>query len=158
MPSNAQLLETARRRRFVLQQRRQGSSYPDIAEAAEEEFGADRLPGGWDERYAYKDVKRALQKVRADLEETAEEVRMMEMQRLDAMLEGLWIDAIAGETDAVHAALKVMKRRANYLGLDEPEELDVTAGTDAETIETLLEALRDYPEARKAVASALEDE
>ena len=77
MPSNAQLIETARRRKFVLEKRRQGYSYPDIAEAAEEEFGTERLPSGWDERYAHKDVTRALRKVQADLEETAQEVRTL---------------------------------------------------------------------------------
>lgn len=154
--SNIQLIETARRRRFVLEKRRQGYSYPDIAEAAAEEFGLGRLPDGWDKRYAHKDVTRALRKVQADLEETAQEVRTLELIRLDALYKGVAPDAEGGDTDAAGEARKIIKRRCRMLGIDEPEELDVTAGTDTETIETLLDALEDYPEARQAVAEALD--
>ena len=154
--SNIQLIETARRRKFVLEKRRQGYSYPDIAEAAAEEFGLGRLPDKWDRRYAHKDVTRALQKVQADLEETAQEVRTLELIRLDALYKGVAADAESGDTDAAGEARKIIKRRCRMLGIDEPEELDVTAGTDTETIETLLDALEDYPEARQAVAEALD--
>jgi len=155
MPSNAQLIETARRRKFVLERRRQGYSYPDIAEAAEEEFGTERLPSGWDERYAHKDVTRALRKVQADLEETAQEVRTLELIRLDALYKGVAADAESGDTDAAGEARKIIKRRCRMLGIDEPDELDVTAGTDAESIEALLEALKEFPKARQAAAEAL---
>ena len=155
--SNAQLIETARRRKFVLEKRRRGYSYSDIAEAATEEFGVGRLPSGWDERYAHKDLTRALRKVQADLEETAQEVRTLELIRLDALYKGVAADAEDGDTDAVSEARKIIKRRCRMLGLDEPEELDVTASTDTETIETLLDALQDYPEARQAVAEALDN-
>jgi hypothetical protein len=69
MPNNVQLVETALRRRFVLEKRRKGHSYADIAEAAVEEFGADRLPNGWGKRYAHKDVTRVLRDLESDLEE-----------------------------------------------------------------------------------------
>jgi hypothetical protein len=155
--SNIQLIETARRRKFVLEKRRQGYSYPDIAEAAAEEFGLGRLPDGWDKRYAHKDVTRALRKVQADLEETAQEVRTLELIRLDALYKGVAADAEGGDTHAAGEARKIIKRRCRMLGIDEPEELDVTAGTDTETIETLLDALQDYPEARQAVAEVLDN-
>jgi len=158
MPSNTQLIDTARRRRFVLEKRRQGLPYADIAAAAVEEFGSDQLPGSWGKRYAHKDVTRELQKVRSELEETAEDVRTLELIRLDALYQGVAEEAEEGDTDAVREARKIIKRRCRMLGIDEPEEIDVGVGTDPETIETLLEALRDYPEARKAVAEALEGE
>jgi hypothetical protein len=50
-------------------------------------------------------------------EPTAEVVRM-ELERLDAMLLGLWAQARSGHLGAVDRVLKIMERRAAYLGLD----------------------------------------
>jgi hypothetical protein len=42
----------------------------------------------------------------------------MELHRLDQMLLGLWRDAVSGNVKAVGTALRIMDRRARYLGLD----------------------------------------
>jgi len=155
MSTNSDLLETALRRRYVLEQRRKGLSYADIAEAAVGEFGADRLPNGWGKRYAHKDVTRALQAVQDDLKETAGEVRTLELLRLNALYQGVAAAAESGDTDAVREARKIIKRRCRMLGIDEPDELAVSSDLDPETVETLLDALAPYPDARQAAAAAL---
>jgi len=132
MPTSAHTasdkLETAQRRAFVLQLRKAGVTYPNIARAAIEKFGVDRLPRGWDERYAYKDVKRELDKIRVEISESASNVLALELQRLDALLKALWAEAARKNPDhsAVDRVLKIMERRAKLLGLDAPSKQQIT--------------------------------
>lgn len=50
--------------------------------------------------------------------ESAEMVRDQELARLDELLLGLWPTARKGDPAAVDRVLRVMERRAHYLGLD----------------------------------------
>jgi DNA-binding transcriptional MerR regulator len=152
------LIDTKRRRKRVLELRQEGLTYAAIAEALEEEFGAERLPSSWGRSYVGQDLRRALKNVESDLEETAQNMLRLELRRLNELQRAFYEAALAGDTDAFDRVLKAMRRRAKYLGLDEPDELRATVGTDTETIETLLDALEEYPDARKAVAEALDKE
>jgi hypothetical protein len=56
-----------------------------------------------------------------------------------------------------------MKRRAKYLGLDEPDELDAALSLERseefqDVLSDLMDALEGFPEARMAVARALADD
>lgn len=157
MRSDVQKLSTAKRRREVIQLREAGASWESIADTIESRHGADALPKHWSKRYAHKDFQRALGKVQDEVKDRARTVRELELKRLRRMQRGHWEDAINGDVEAARLVVKLMKRRASLLGLDEPDELDVTAGTDPETIEALLDALEEYPEARQAAAEALEE-
>ena len=64
---------------------------------------------------AHKAVTTGLQKT---LQEPADELRKMEAERLDRMLEGLWDKAISGDTWSVDRVLGIMDRRAKLFGLD----------------------------------------
>jgi hypothetical protein len=66
---------------------------------------------------AYKAVASGLDKT---LREHSEDVRQLELQRLDALLEGCWSKATTGDAKAIRAALRIMERRAKLLGLDAP--------------------------------------
>ncbi len=156
MRSKTQLLDTAKRRKEVIQLREAGATWADIADTMLDRHGADALPSGWDKRYAWNDFDRALDKVQDEVKERARTVREMELRRLRRMQRGLWQKAVSGDTDAVRTVVRLMKRRANLLGLDEPDELDVTAGAEADTLEALMDALQEYPEARQAAADALD--
>lgn len=59
--------------------------------------------------------------------EQADELRTLELERLDALFYAVWRDALAGETRAVDAALRIMARRAALLNLDAAH----TAGLEA---------------------------
>jgi hypothetical protein len=72
---------------------------------------------------AHKHVQHALRDM---LWEDADKVRTLELARLDAMLAGMWPGAIAGDGHAVDACLKLMDRRARYLGLDAPVKITKT--------------------------------
>jgi len=117
-------LDTAERRKFVLNLRQSGATYPQIAEQALRHFGKDKLPRGWDERYAYKDVKRELDKMRDEMAEATEQIRELELMRLDRMMLALWSQAINGHQGAVDRILRIMKRRADLTGLDAPKKID----------------------------------
>lgn len=138
MPTDdATLLATAERRREVLQLREAGATWEAIANTLRERHGAEELPKGWDRRYAWNDWDRELQKIQDETSEHAEQVRRMELRRLDRMMRGVWEKAIGGlkvpwkqQSEAVKLVLKIQQRRARLRGLDEPDEVDLTSGGD----------------------------
>lgn len=71
---------------------------------------------------AHKAVMTALQRT---TQEPADEVRKLELERLDALLSGVWYAAINGDDKAVNNALRIMERRAKLLGLDAPVKNEV---------------------------------
>ncbi|PSQ81736.1 MAG: hypothetical protein BRD40_03355 [Bacteroidetes bacterium QS_1_65_9] len=150
-------IDTKRRRKLVLELRKEGLLYREIAERIREQFRPSELPKSYDASYVGQDLRRALQNVESDLQVEAQEMLRMELRRLNELQRAMWTKAMQGEGEAVDRVLKVMKRRANYLGLDEPDELDVDMGADPETIEALMDALQSYPEARQAAAEALDN-
>jgi len=89
---------------------------------------------GISESGAYKAVIRALRRLNERILEQASEVRRMELERLDKMLRGLWFSALKGHQGAIDRVLRIMQRRAMYLGLDAPKALDVTTGGEPLTI------------------------
>ena len=64
--------------------------------------------------------------LRETLQEPADELRTMEAERLDRMLEGLWGRAVKGNEWAVDRVLNIMARRAKLLGLDVTTSDDMT--------------------------------
>ena len=106
--------------------RKSGWTYEKIAMATVRKFGASALPRGYDHRYAYKDVRRELDRLRSDVAEDTADVRDMEIQRLDAMLEGMWSKAARGNVAAVDRVLKIMERRCKILGIDAPTKQEHT--------------------------------
>jgi uncharacterized protein (UPF0335 family) len=152
-------IKTAERRRLIVELRQQGLEWKTIVQRVKEQFPADQLPKGFDERYAYKDLVRALKAAEADLQESARTMLQLELDRLNKLQTGLWPKALQGDTDAVKTVLQLMKRRAKYMGLDEPEEIRarMDVGMD-EVLPALMEALQDFPEARAAAADALTDD
>lgn len=150
-------IDTKRRRKLVLELRKEGHLYREIAQRVKEQFAPDEIPKGYDASYVGQDLRRALKNVEGDLETEAQDMLRMELRRLNKLQRSMWHKAMNGDESAVDRVLKVMERRANYLGLDEPDELDVTTGTDTETLEALMDALEEYPEARQAAADALSD-
>lgn len=123
--SQSQQLDTQTRRQFVLDLRKSGATYRQIADAAIERFGKDNLPKGWDCLYAAKDVKRELKKVQAVNEKLATDIRALELERLDAMLLALWPKARKGNESSIDRVLRIMKRRADLTGIDAPQVIEV---------------------------------
>lgn len=75
---------------------------------------------------AFGIVTRQLAKINAAASESTEEVRRLELERLDALMMGQWKQATGGHQGAVQAVLRIMERRAKILGLDAPTKIAPT--------------------------------
>ena len=95
------------RGRQALELRKGGASFLAIAQAL-----GYRSP-----QAAYEGVNSAL---RRTIQEPADEVRRLEIERLDGMLLVLQAGLRLGDVAIVDRALKIMERRARLLGLDAP--------------------------------------
>lgn len=74
---------------------------------------------------AYGDVQNELNVLRTEVGHSADELRTLELERLDKITRSLdhWIEA--GSAPAAMATLKASERRAKLLGLDKPTEIKV---------------------------------
>lgn len=113
---DASAAEHAEQQRKALELRKAGATYEQIAVQLKVS----------NRSVAWKLVKTAIEDI---VREPAEEVLQLELARLDAMLLGVWTDAKGGNTAAIDRALRIMDRRAAYLGLDAPKRSEVT-GSD----------------------------
>lgn len=74
---------------------------------------------------AHRAVRRRLAAMRTDCEEKAEELKQLELARLDRLQRALWSAGIKGEVEAIDRILRIMARRAALEGLDKPKGLTV---------------------------------
>ncbi len=77
---------------------------------------------------AYKAVARGLAMVEKETREASENLRALEVARLDRMQVGVWAAARSGDVKAIAAALKIMERRAKLLGIDAASGVSVNVG------------------------------
>ena len=119
--TSARRTETAERKRQAVALRIAGATFEQIGE---------RL--GISKQAAHGLVVKALEATNKQTAETAEQLRAIELQRLDALQAALWADAMRGDEQKVDRVLRVMQRRAALLGLDAPARQEI-----AQTIETV---------------------
>lgn len=105
----------AERRREALLLRKAGATYEEIA----------RTVGYPSKGNACRAVKAAIREL---TQEPAQEVLALELERLNDMQRGLWLDATRGRVQSVDRVLAIMRQRAVYLGLDKPgTDRDISA-------------------------------
>lgn len=114
-----QHLQTIQRWTQALELRRAGATYAQIAQTL----------GYANPSSAQKAVESALKEA---LVEPAEGVLQLELARLDAMLSTLWPKMREGDYGAVDRILRIMDRRARFLGLDAPEKHEIAASIHGE--------------------------
>lgn len=107
-------LELDERRKKVVALRKRGASIPDIARTLDISTST-----------ASNDLRAALSSVRDTTD--AQDARTLELERLDRMLLAVYEDAIAGDDKKIATVLKLMERRARYLGLDAEPERDASS-------------------------------
>jgi hypothetical protein len=95
----------AEMRRQALELRKAGYGFEDISRAL-----GMAGPGN-----AYRLVQQALKDT---YREPADEVRKLELERLDRLTRAIWPRAIGGDGESIDRVLRLMQRRAKYLGLD----------------------------------------
>ena len=99
----------------ALEMRKTGACYRVIGEQL-----------GVTDKAAHKSVKKALAKLEAVAAEEAEEVRRLELERIDRALLAIWKQVQAGNLGAIDRMIKLQDRRAKYLGLDAPAKQELT--------------------------------
>lgn len=97
---------TVEKERQIIELRRAGASFVDIATALE-------LPSVDAARLAFT---RAMEHSLADA--GADEMRALESERLDRLQRSAWTKAAAGDVVAIGVVLRIMERRAKLHGLD----------------------------------------
>lgn len=100
------------RRQRALEMRRTGATFEQIARKLDYRNPAE----------AARDITKMLTSV---VRETSEEVRAVELARLDGLMVTLWPSARRGDLQAVDRVLKVMERRAKLLGLDAAQKHEI---------------------------------
>lgn len=104
-------------RAAALELRRQGHTYQAISNLLREQ-GVIRTG-----KAVEKTIKKGISEITREL---SEEVMVLELQRLDMMLVPALAMAIDGNLGAIDRVLKIMDRRARYLGLDVTPAKDET--------------------------------
>lgn len=99
----------------ALELRRAGASYRDIGRTM-----------GVSVAIAHKYVTRGMKRLVARCEEKAEDVRSMELDRLDKLQLAIWPQATKGHLQAVDRMLKIMDQRAKLLGTYAPTKIAPT--------------------------------
>lgn len=125
--TSAEKIATQLRRNFVMQLRIAGLPFSAIVKkvydyAIKEGF---RLPKNYDELQACQDVLRELEKLERLNEPLRKRLLYLELERLDQLQAAIYPDAIKGNEKKITAVLKIMDRRAKYMGLDAPEKNEV---------------------------------
>ena len=115
--ANAQKITTAERREKALKYRKAGMTYKQIGEQLGISFQA-----------AHKLVISALDEITKKINEEADQLRTLEVERLNTLFLSMYNKAIKGDHGAVDRCLRIMERRARLLGLDAPTKQDVTSG------------------------------
>jgi hypothetical protein len=84
---------------------------------------------------AHRDVVRALKESLRLRDGAADELRALELKRLDALLVACWPKASSGDCEAVRAAVRIAERRSKLLGLDAEvsSRLELTGGAVVRT-------------------------
>lgn len=93
----------------AIELRKDGLNYDQIAEVLK-----ISRQGAW------QLVNDGLKNYRRVTAEAVEEVRELEVQRLDRLLMGHWEKAMSGDDKSAGVVLKIMERRSRLLGLDTP--------------------------------------
>ena len=130
---------TRDKQRQAVQLRLSGATYANIATAV-------GYAGASGARYAVEvGLKMAII-------EPAQEVLAMELHRLDQLLVGLWPAATNNDHPSIDRVLKIMDRRAKYLGLDQIKVDVTTRDGDLADLDAALQALTGTPSSPAGLA------
>jgi len=123
--TSPRVVETRAKRLEALELRKRGMTYRQIADTMGCHVGT-----------AHQWVSMAFDELVVQVNETAETVRQMELDRLDTLQEAVWTECLIGDKAAITTMLRVMERRSKLLGLDTPQQVDQTVRILMDSIDT----------------------
>jgi hypothetical protein len=106
------------------------------------------------------DIKRARERSKAQLDETVEELRDLQSDRLERLLAATWSKALKGDTKAVDTAARLIERLCKLRGLEAPTQIQLTQRLElestavAEAVLAAIDALGLAPDARMLALNA----
>jgi hypothetical protein len=107
-------LTTAERKKLAVNYRIGGKTYEEIGALLKISRQA-----------AHQLVVKALKDNAAKIAESVDELRRLELERLDFMRNALWGQVIKGDLGAVDRALKISKRMSELTGIDAPIKQEI---------------------------------
>lgn len=113
-PNAKRRKEIAQRRKKILAMRLAGATLAEIGEAV----GLDKSTVSHDINTALADIPRA----------EANQLRQQEVHRLDRLQRAVWTSALSGDLPAMDRVIRIIDRRAKLLGLDAPQQVEISAG------------------------------
>lgn len=121
-PAAPQKLAIAERRRIACELRKQGGSYRVIATQMKQMPG---ISPNYSEAQAHRDVTAELQRITAETAEIVEDMRRLELERIDELFALLYARAKKGDYAALDRVLTLMDKRGRYIpGLFAPQQLE----------------------------------
>ena len=111
-------LKAAERRLMVMTLRKAGSTYRQIVDEVKNQIPEEELPKDYDERQAYRDVARELEKLQMEIGESAEEIRTIEAERLRSLWAAHYEKASNGDRQESDICLKIHDRIMKLHGLE----------------------------------------
>lgn len=111
----------------AVEMRTRGHTYAQISDALKMSQSA-----------VHKAVSTYLRQTREIAVEHAEEIRRIELDRIDRMLASVSPQAESGDIAAIGICLKLQERRSKLLGLDAPASSAVTLQAASDTVQALL--------------------
>jgi hypothetical protein len=109
------------------------------------------------------DLLRARRRSRARTDETIEDLRTLNVERLERLLAGVWGKAVGGDVNATLAAGRLIERICDLQGLKPPTQVQLTARIEmestavAEGVLAAIEALGLPPEQRVMALDAAQE-
>lgn len=89
--------------------------------------------GGLDRSRVHHLIDSVIREKREEISSQAEDLRALDIARIDRMIQGVWPKATTGnDYPAIDRVLRLMERRAKLLGLDAPTKIAPTS-PDGET-------------------------
>lgn len=125
--TSADVLKATDWKRTAVEMRTKGHTYSQIADVV-----------GVSVQAVHQAVMHYLEATRAVSREAAEEVRRLELDRLDRVLAVVGPMAEGGDLQAVDRLLRIQERRASLLGLDAPKAQLVAVDARPDTVRALM--------------------
>lgn len=110
------------RQAAALSLRKKGGSYRAIALTIKE---SGKFGNTYNQKTAHGDVMAALKELNDKCQEDIASIRTLEIERIDELLQGIYVKAKNGDVFAIDRVLRLMERRSRYLDLDAPQKIAI---------------------------------
>jgi hypothetical protein len=117
--SSSKKLNIALRYEKIAGYRLAGLTYQQILRKLKEELGEHNLPHDYTERHVCRDLKRYMDKMKADHQQGLLDAKDLYRQRLNFLLNKLWHKAAENDYQAIDRSLRIMGTLAKLDGLDD---------------------------------------